>query len=61
MPLKRYKNEEITSKLQQVRIFMAIGDPLPVACKEAGVSRQSYYRWMKKCDASKNTSMQQNG
>ena len=60
MPLKHYKNEEITSKLQQVRIFMAIGDPLLVACKEAGVSRQSYYRWTKKYDASKNLSMQKN-
>jgi transposase-like protein len=47
MALKRYTNKEIDSKLQQIALFVATGDLLAQACKEAGISKQSYYRWQK--------------
>lgn len=33
--------------LRQIEVLMAQGKAAPVACREAGVSQQSYYRWRK--------------
>jgi putative transposase len=35
--------------LRQIEVLMAQGKAAPVACREAGVSQQSYYRWRKNC------------
>ena len=39
--------EQIVSKLRQIEVLMAQGKAVALACKDAGVSQQSYYRWRK--------------
>ena len=33
--------------LRQIEVLMSQGKAAPVACREAGISQQSYYRWRK--------------
>ena len=47
MPTKHHKPEQIIAKLRQIEVFTAQGKSLAVACKDAGISEQSYYRWKK--------------
>ena len=44
---KRFSAEQIIAILRQIEIHMAQGRSLALACKEAGISEQSYYRWRK--------------
>ncbi len=39
--------EQIVSKLRQIEVLLAQGKSAALACKDAGVSQQSYYRWRK--------------
>ena len=39
--------EQIVSKLRQIEVLLAQGKTAALACKETGVSEQSYYRWRK--------------
>ena len=39
--------EQIVSNLRQIEVLMVQGKPAALACKDAGVSQQSYYRWRK--------------
>jgi len=39
--------EQIVSKLRQIEVLTAQGKTAALACKESGVSEQSYYRWRK--------------
>ena len=39
--------EQIVSKLRQIEVLLAQGKTAALACKDAGVSQQSYYRWRK--------------
>src|SRR5829696_8418279 len=34
-----------TKQLRQIEVQLAQGKSLALACKEAGISEQSYYRW----------------
>ena len=45
MPIKRYKPEQIVAKLRQIEVWMSQGKTMPLACKEAGIIDQTYYRW----------------
>jgi hypothetical protein len=45
MPKKRFGAEQIVTLLRQIEVSMAQGKPTPVACRDAGISQQSYYRW----------------
>jgi transposase len=47
MPIKHHKPEQIIAKLRQIEVFTAQGKVLAAACKDAGISEQSYYRWKK--------------
>jgi putative transposase len=47
MPKKRFSAEQIVTVLRQVEVLMSQGKAAPVACREAGISQQSYYRWRK--------------
>jgi len=47
MPKKRFSAEQIVTVLRQIEVLMAQGKPTPEACREAGISQQSYYRWRK--------------
>jgi putative transposase len=44
---KRIGAEQIVVKLRQIEVLMGQGKTVALACKEAGVSEQSYYRWRK--------------
>ena len=47
MPKKRFSAEQIAVVLRQIEVLMSQGKAAPVACREAGISQQSYYRWRK--------------
>src|SRR5258708_35355066 len=47
MPKKRFKAEQIVVLLRQIEVLMSQGKAAPVACREAGISQQSYYPWRK--------------
>jgi putative transposase len=47
MPKKRFNAEQIVTLLRQIEVSMAQGKPTLVACRDAGISLQSYYRWRK--------------
>ena len=47
MPTKRYKPEEIVTRLRQIEVGIANGKSTPQACKEAEINTQTYYRWRK--------------
>lgn len=44
---KRFKAEEIVMKLREIELAMNKGMETSLACRQAGVSEQSYYRWRK--------------
>jgi transposase-like protein len=47
MPKKRFSAEQIVTLLRQIEVAMDQGKSSSVACREAGISEQSYYRWRK--------------
>ena len=42
---KRFSPEQIVVMLRQIEVQVAQSMSLALACKEAGISEQSYYRW----------------
>lgn len=44
---KKYQPEQVVNLLRQIEVAVANGKSTPLACKEAGVTEQSYYRWRK--------------
>ncbi len=42
---KNWSAEQIIAKLRQIEVQVAQGRSLALACKEAEISEQSYYRW----------------
>ena len=42
---KRFSPEQIIAMLRQIEVQLAQGKRLALACKEAGIAEQSYYRW----------------
>ena len=47
MTKKRFGSEQIVTLLRQIEVSMGQGKSTPIACHEAGISEQSYYRWRK--------------
>jgi putative transposase len=47
MPKKRFSAEQIVVLLRQIEVLISQGKAAPIACREAGISQQSYYRWRK--------------
>ena len=47
MPKKRYNAEEIIHKLREADVLISQGRTVLDACKQLGVSEQTYYRWRK--------------
>ena len=45
MPRKKYKAEEIVSKLRQVDVLVAQETKVPDAVRSIGVTQVTYYRW----------------
>ena len=44
---RKVSPEQIIATLRQIEVQLATGKSLALACKEAGVSEQSYYCWRK--------------
>ena len=44
---KRYKPETIVAILREIDVKTVNGIIIPEACKQAGISEQTYYRWRK--------------
>jgi putative transposase len=44
---RRLSAEQIVTKLRQIEVLQAQGKTAAAACKEAGTTEQSYYRWRK--------------
>jgi transposase-like protein len=47
MPKKSFSPEQIIARLRQIEVLVAQGKSVALACKEAGISEQTYYRWRK--------------
>ena len=47
MAKKRYRPEEIVSKLRQVEVLQSQGIAVADAIRQIGVSKVTYYRWRK--------------
>ena len=47
MPKKRFIPEQIIATLRQIEVQVAQGKSIALACKDAAISEQSYFRWCK--------------
>ena len=47
MPKKRFSAEQIVILLRQIEVLISQGKSAPLACRDSGISQQSYYRWRK--------------
>ena len=45
MAKRRYTAEEIVTVLRQVEVAIANGKATPQACRDSGITEQTYYRW----------------
>jgi putative transposase len=48
---KKLSPEQVIAKLRQIEVLVGQGRSVALACKEAGVVEQSYYRWRKEYGA----------
>lgn len=44
MPKERFSSEQIIVKLRQIEVQLAQGNSIALACKDAAISEQSYFR-----------------
>jgi transposase-like protein len=47
MPKKRFSAEQIVILLRQIEVLISQGKSAAIACRDAGISQQSFYRWRK--------------
>jgi putative transposase len=47
MARKRHTAEQVVNLLRQVEVAVANGNTTGLACKEASITEQTYYRWRK--------------
>src|SRR3977135_624629 len=45
MPKKTLTPEQIVAKLRQIEVLLSQGKTVPLACKDSGITDQTYYRW----------------
>lgn len=43
----KIKPEEIIATLRQVEVMISQGKTVPMACRDSGITEQTYYRWRK--------------
>lgn len=48
MARKRYTDEDVLNLLRQIELSLASGDSVEMACRSAGVSDATYYKWRKR-------------
>ena len=44
---KKHTPEQVVNVLRQIEVAIANEKTTPLACKEAGFTEQTYYRWRK--------------
>lgn len=44
---KKHSPEQIVNVLRQIEVAIANGKTTPAACREAGITEQTFYRWRK--------------
>ena len=44
---KKHTAEQIVSLLRQIEVAVANGKMTPAACRDNGITEQTYYRWRK--------------
>jgi transposase-like protein len=44
---KKYQPEQVVNLLRQIEVAIANGKTTALACKEAGIVEQTYFRWRK--------------
>ena len=44
---KKYTPEQIVNMLRQIEVGIANGKTHSIACREVGITEQTYYRWRK--------------
>jgi transposase-like protein len=44
---KKYQPEQVVNLLRQIEVAIANGKTTSLACKEAGIVEQTYFRWRK--------------
>jgi transposase-like protein len=44
---KKHAAEQVVSLLRQIEVAVANGKTTPIACRENGITEQTYYRWRK--------------
>lgn len=47
MPKKTFTPEQIVGKVRQIEVLIGQGKKVPLACREAGIVEQTFYRWRK--------------
>ena len=47
MGRRTFTPEQIVAKLRQIEVLVSAGKAAALACKEADISEQTYYRWRK--------------
>lgn len=47
MGKKRHTPEQIIGKLREAEVLLSQGKTVPLACRQIGVTEQTYYRWRK--------------
>ena len=47
MARKRRSVEKIIGTLREIEVWIGKGEKVPGACRKAGISEQTYYRWRK--------------
>jgi type III secretion system FlhB-like substrate exporter len=55
---KKHTAEQIVNLLRQVEVAVASGKTTALACKEATITEQTYYRWRKVISALANVMVQ---
>ena len=44
---RKHTPEQVVNLLRQLEVAVANGKTTPVACRESGITEQTYYRWRK--------------
>ena len=44
---RKHTAEQIVSLLRQIEVGVGSGKTTPIACRESGITEQTYYRWRK--------------
>jgi len=44
MPMKKYKPEQVVTLLRQIEVEIANGKTTPLACRDAQITAQTFYR-----------------